>query len=219
MRNVVVIGLISVAFVIGLWSYWPAKMRAQYPNSAEKLEPGTHGDMYGSLNALFTGLALVGVGVTIWMQAEQLRRQKAEHDASEAARKEELRIAHVQLKMATEQHAKELEHEKRRAEREAREAEPVFVFKWDKFSPTGLGYTVTSVGGAVSHVSAEPGKIEPDDYVSRDRGVGLSFPEAQHEEDFGFSIHYRRVADQKNGQQMFRVRGKNGAVSRADHLI
>ena len=157
---------IAVSVVVGAWGGWSGYMRGTYPEKWDLMEPGTHGDMYGSLNALFTGLALVGVGLTIWMQSEQMRRQRAEYEAAETARREELKIAREQLEMAKIDHGNALEREKRLLKREQRQAEPVFVFTWDKFA--NQGYTLSNAGGAVTHVAATPGKVLPDDYCSMD---------------------------------------------------
>ena len=40
---------------------------------------GQYGDIYGGLNTLFTGLAFVGLGVTIWLQNRELRTQSAQN--------------------------------------------------------------------------------------------------------------------------------------------
>jgi hypothetical protein len=41
-------------------------------------EPGTFGDMFGAVNALFSGLALAGVVCAILLQREELRLQREE---------------------------------------------------------------------------------------------------------------------------------------------
>ena len=172
--------------------------------------------MYGSLNALFTGLALVGVGLTIWMQSEQMRRQRAEYEAAETARREELKIAREQLEMAKIDHGNALEREKRLLKREQRQAEPVFVFTWDKFA--NQGYTLSNAGGAVTHVAATPGKVLPDDYCSMDRPISLEFGEMNgfYDTDFDFSIGYVRVLDLKHGRQSFRRHKSDRSISRVD---
>lgn len=41
-------------------------------------ERGTFGDMFGSVNALFSGIALAGIIFTIYLQKEELRLQRLE---------------------------------------------------------------------------------------------------------------------------------------------
>ena len=48
---------------------------------------GTFGDMFGAVNALFSGLAFAGLIVTLWMQREELSLQREELKAT----REELR--------------------------------------------------------------------------------------------------------------------------------
>lgn len=62
---------LAAVIVIGLWAgfgYW-------LHSDAER---GTFGDMFGAVNALFTGLASLGMVVAILLQGEQIAMQREE---------------------------------------------------------------------------------------------------------------------------------------------
>ncbi|RUW77450.1 MULTISPECIES: hypothetical protein [unclassified Mesorhizobium] len=61
--------------VIVLWIATPFAMRCIYPNLSDR---GLSGDLYGSVNALFSGLAFAGVIVAILLQREELALQREE---------------------------------------------------------------------------------------------------------------------------------------------
>lgn len=58
--------------VLGLWTFY------QFDANNNAISLGEAGDSFGSLNALFTGLAFVGLIWTISQQSEQLRAQQEE---------------------------------------------------------------------------------------------------------------------------------------------
>lgn len=63
---------ITVAFIIiGLWSATIFVLK-------DKPNRGTFGDMFGSINALFSGLALAGIILTILLQRKELALQRQE---------------------------------------------------------------------------------------------------------------------------------------------
>jgi hypothetical protein len=82
MRYITLFILLSIA-VIGLWlsTLWivPSTYPARDANglaSTQPIEnPGIFGDMFGAVNALFTGLSAAGLLVALLMQAKQLRDQ------------------------------------------------------------------------------------------------------------------------------------------------
>lgn len=59
--------------IIGAWYYTYYKL-----NDLEPTERGTFGDMFGSVNALFSGLALAGIILTILLQRKELKLQREE---------------------------------------------------------------------------------------------------------------------------------------------
>lgn len=74
--NVLKISLIAGGTVVGLWvAYWIAAI-CYYGSVAS--EAGQFGDMFGAVNALFTGLAFAGVIVTVYLQSDELRLQRKE---------------------------------------------------------------------------------------------------------------------------------------------
>ena len=74
MKNGMIFFLI-VFVVIGIWLFTPYAVSSLYPSM---IEQGQFGDLYGSINALFSGLAFVGLIFTIYMQKEELALQREE---------------------------------------------------------------------------------------------------------------------------------------------
>lgn len=72
--------------VLGLWAYY------QFNANNNDVGLGEAGDSFGSLNALFTGLAFVGLIWTISQQSEQLKAQR-----------EELKLTRQEMKNSTAQ--------------------------------------------------------------------------------------------------------------------
>lgn len=77
-----------------------------YPDSPEKR--GTFGDMFGAINALFSGFALLGIIIAIMMQRDELALQR-----------KELQLTRDEAKQAREAHqesAKSLQRQSRNME-------------------------------------------------------------------------------------------------------
>ena len=72
-KNIIIGGLVSVGIILGAWyySYWTLTC---LPTE----ERGTFGDMFGGVNALFSGLALAGIIFTILLQRKELEYQREE---------------------------------------------------------------------------------------------------------------------------------------------
>ena len=71
--GIYIIGIISVLVIIGLWSYTYCELK-DMPSD----ERGTLGDMFGTVNALFSGLAFAGIIFTILLQRKELGYQRKE---------------------------------------------------------------------------------------------------------------------------------------------
>ncbi len=69
----VVISILVTIVIIGLWigTYFLLKDKPEVTR-------GTFGDMFGSINALFSGLALAGIILTILLQRKELKLQRQE---------------------------------------------------------------------------------------------------------------------------------------------
>lgn len=65
--------VIVVLLIIGAWYFTYYKLVSCTPT-----ERGTFGDMFGSVNALFSGLALAGIIFTILLQRKELKYQRDE---------------------------------------------------------------------------------------------------------------------------------------------
>lgn len=66
---------VAGAAVIGLWVVTWIFVPELYPGANER---GQFGDMFGSVNALFSGLAFVGVVIAILLQRQELNAQREE---------------------------------------------------------------------------------------------------------------------------------------------
>ncbi len=70
----VMLGIIA-AVIVGLWLKVPQCLGEGLKPAEEK---GTFGDSFGSVNALFTGLAFAGLVFSILLQQRQIRLQRAD---------------------------------------------------------------------------------------------------------------------------------------------
>lgn len=64
--------------VISLFVIWILLVFALAPHMKDFAGIGTFGDAFGVINALFSGLALAAVAVTLWLSLKQLKVQQAE---------------------------------------------------------------------------------------------------------------------------------------------
>jgi hypothetical protein len=69
------IPIISVTIVIALWVATPFVVEMLHSNLVDR---GQFGDLYGSINALFSGLAFAGVIIAILLQRQELQLQREE---------------------------------------------------------------------------------------------------------------------------------------------
>ncbi|WP_224483476.1 putative phage abortive infection protein [Robertkochia aurantiaca] len=67
------IGILAVLLILGLWLYTYYELKDMPAN-----ERGTLGDMFGTVNALFSGLAFAGIILTILLQKKELGYQRKE---------------------------------------------------------------------------------------------------------------------------------------------
>ena len=75
-----VVGVLSL--MILLWVGSGFAIYNWLPCSAER---GQFGDMFGAVNSLFSGLALAGVVIAIFLQTWELRQQREGQERSEQA--------------------------------------------------------------------------------------------------------------------------------------
>ena len=96
-------GLIGAGVIFVLWCVTALTLIMVFgkPDSA-----GTFGDLFGSINALFSGLAFLGVILAIFLQREELIEQRREirasreaHQKSAAALADQLRNDEVRTKL------------------------------------------------------------------------------------------------------------------------
>jgi uncharacterized membrane protein len=65
------IAVVSVIIIFGLW-IWNWLALNDYPNDVR----GTHGDMFGAVNAIFSGLAFAGIIISLYLQRIDLKNQQ-----------------------------------------------------------------------------------------------------------------------------------------------
>jgi hypothetical protein len=68
-----IIGSLFVILILGLWYYTYCELKGLDAN-----DRGTFGDMFGSVNAIYSGLAFAGIIFTILLQRKELRYQREE---------------------------------------------------------------------------------------------------------------------------------------------
>lgn len=71
--GLILISIGALALIIGLWFFTYHRLKGLDPT-----DRGTFGDMFGSVNALFSGLALAGIIITILLQKKELTLQREE---------------------------------------------------------------------------------------------------------------------------------------------
>lgn len=92
-----IIGVIMSFVVIGVW--WANGFILM--NFVDEQNRGTYGDMFGAVSALFSGLAFVGIIITILLQWQELGFQRAElaHTREEIrGQKQQMELQNLTLK-------------------------------------------------------------------------------------------------------------------------
>jgi hypothetical protein len=85
-------GILVVVFVMTMWgSSWYILTHSEVLKSWS--DRGTFGDMFGAINALFSGLAFSGVIITIMLQTHELKLQRDEL----AETRKEVKLQRIQL--------------------------------------------------------------------------------------------------------------------------
>jgi hypothetical protein len=99
-RKLSLVAVVSIFIgVVVLWALTPVVISHVYPDLAHR---GQAGDLFGSINALFSGLAFAGVIVAILLQREELELQRHEIAANRvelaraATAQEESRVKHFE---------------------------------------------------------------------------------------------------------------------------
>ena len=82
--------ILLLAVIVALWCWLPGQLAG---DSATLEHRGQLGDSYGSVNALFTGLAFAGLIFTILLQHREIRLQRADF----AAQIEEMRQSREEI--------------------------------------------------------------------------------------------------------------------------
>lgn len=71
--DLILVSSIATIIILGLWLLTYYKLK-----DLTETDRGTFGDMFGSVNAIFSGLALTGIIITILLQRKELKLQREE---------------------------------------------------------------------------------------------------------------------------------------------
>lgn len=184
---IVIAVILGVQIIAGLGIYasfdnWPAR--------------GTFGDMFGAVNALFSGLALAGVVYAILLQRRELALQRQE---LELTRHELERSAEAQEASATilrEQLRLQEEQKERDQERAFREAAPALVFQGGSYTGNHATFEMVNHGAPIYDLEAHrtTGPLRPeiertDSLVPGEkRKLVVHFEQGQADGYFGISF-------------------------------
>lgn len=75
-RSALVVGAVVFLFVIFVYTGWTIKVRNWRDANGAFSAAGTFGDAFGTINALFSGLALAAVAATLWLTQQQIELQR-----------------------------------------------------------------------------------------------------------------------------------------------
>jgi hypothetical protein len=71
-------GVVALALILAVFALWLAALGAGYALFPSWLERGQFGDLFGSVNALFSGFAFAGLIYAIILQMQELSLQREE---------------------------------------------------------------------------------------------------------------------------------------------
>lgn len=128
--------LLLLVAVVLVWLAAPIVLSYAIPELSAR---GQFGDLFGSVNALFSGLAFAGIVWSLWVQQQQLQVQREELQAQ----REELRLQREEMAAS-------------RAEL-ARQADVQFAL----FKATSAQVTVASVQAEIEAIKLEAGDYNP----------------------------------------------------------
>jgi hypothetical protein len=89
-RKTGIILLFLLLVILGCWVLTPRAIESIVGTDSAK--QGQYGDLFGSINALFSGLALFGVIIALWLQSRELRVQHEEIVATQEQQKTALEL-------------------------------------------------------------------------------------------------------------------------------
>jgi len=138
-------------FVVGVILLWALMGSAILYFSPSIEVAGQFGDLFGAINALFSGLALAGVLVAIILQSKELELQREELKLTREEHKKHNQLVKSQLEEVFKQ-AEE------RRNREEFLADPAFIVDSRGSGPDYINFNFVNQGGpiSVSDVSARP---------------------------------------------------------------
>ncbi len=88
-KSEIIVPIIFIVTVLGLWGLCWYFLRLDIKNR------GSFGDMFGAVNALFSGLAFAGIIFAIILQRKELSLQRKELELSRNVMKEQVKYVHM----------------------------------------------------------------------------------------------------------------------------
>lgn len=145
--GVLAIGILAVQAAFGFWIFH------SFTDGADR---GTFGDMFGAVNALFSGLALAGVIYAILLQRQELSLQRRDlflqRQELELTRQELAKAADAQLKSAGLLEAQlqvSMDSAKFSMAKAEAEAAPILMLSARSTSPGKVTQTLRNVGATI----------------------------------------------------------------------
>lgn len=92
-KKYLIIWILLAVFIIIATIYYPDIFLTKFSSLERR---GMHGDSYGALNALFSGLAFTGLIIAIFLQRKELQLQREELDDTRVVFKEQLSVMKIQ---------------------------------------------------------------------------------------------------------------------------
>jgi len=164
-------------------------------NLKDWAERGLFGDMFGGLNALFSGLAFAGLICAIWMQRTEIQLQrndlKLQREIMEAQVEEARQLAHhVSVQAQIMEKNYEIEHE------------PLFVCGEPNVRPRVIEIFVHNLGGKTVNLSTKEVSeefeiiISPNTFVEKNGVATITikhYQEAKIDEKISFIFCYHNI--------------------------
>ena len=141
------VALVFIA-VVGLWAGSYFYITKNYG----AFQWGIIGDLFGAINALFSGLAFAGVVVALFLQRKDLKLQQQHLERSIAESTEQTKLMREELRLAQERHDAEMQRIKN-------EGEPGLVWEPGHGNAGEHSYPFTNRGGRfrITKLTKHPG--------------------------------------------------------------
>lgn len=175
-----------VVAIVFLWLYTPSYLESKFPGDLAK--QGQFGDMFGMVNALFSGLALSGAILAIILQSIELNQQRKELEESNKFFKAQNEILDKQFKAT-------VAVQKAAEEKERLASLPFLGFRAPSVMEDVLAVEARNLGARIFYVNIKTKGMEylgnlPIDIWPTDHICALNFraPQGHNVRDLDFSF-------------------------------